>query len=131
MPYAIIDETQAELRRLEELNIIQKSRSDYTSLGFPILKRNNTIRLVIDSRQLNSITHEDPFPFPSLHDTIGSLKHSHYFSALDLNMGYYQVPMDPASIHLTAFVILGEQYDFLRMPFGLKNTPRTFQRVVK
>ncbi|GKT22693.1 Retrovirus-related Pol polyprotein from transposon 17.6, partial [Aduncisulcus paluster] len=50
-----------------------------------------------------------------------------FFATIDLKSGYHQVPMDPDSIKFTAFVVPWGQYEYNRMPFGLKNAPPYFQ----
>ncbi len=65
-------------------------------------------------------------------DIPNKLHGSRYFSALDLKWGYWQVPLAQAAREMTAFTVgpLGF-YEFLRMPFGLTNTPSTFQRLME
>ncbi|MEG0578157.1 MAG: RNase H-like domain-containing protein, partial [Bacilli bacterium] len=58
------------------------------------------------------------------------LSGSTVFSQIDLNMGYYQIAMHPRDIEKTGFTICNQQYEFLKMPFGLSNAPRTFQRAI-
>ena len=119
-----------ELKRLKDNSIIRPSFSSVVSPAFPVLKRDGSVRLVVDFRRLNSATETSNYPLPDLRYILTSLKGKRYFSILDLNMGYYQVPMSKESIPLTAFVIGREQFEFCRMPFGLCNAPKTFQRTV-
>ncbi|ORD99557.1 POL3 [Hepatospora eriocheir] len=67
---------------------------------------------------------------PGLRDCFYDLKGCTIFSQIDLKSGYYQILMDKESIPLTSFVLPFGQFEFLRMPFGLSNTPGTFQRAM-
>lgn len=53
-----------------------------------------------------------------------------YFTTLDLASGFHQIEMDPKDIEKTAFTVEGGHYEYIRMPFGHKNAPSTFQRVM-
>ncbi|KAG0420231.1 Retrovirus-related Pol polyprotein from transposon opus [Dictyocoela roeselum] len=64
-------------------------------------------------------------------DFLQSLKGSKYFTTLDLNQRYYQIPIRPSDIIKTGFRICGKTYVFRRMPFGLSNAPRTFTKVMQ
>lgn len=116
-----------EIQKLLDLNIIRHSNSQFCSPAFPIIKRNNSIRLVIDFRELNLRTEKLPYPIPSMKDLIIDFKKAKVFSTIDLSMGYYQIKMAEDSKKYTSFVINNQQYEFNRLPFGLKNAPMTFQ----
>ncbi|KRH91863.1 putative LTR transposable element, partial [Pseudoloma neurophilia] len=84
----------------------------------------------IDYRKLNLLTITQPYPFPSIRDQFLDLKGAKIFSLIDLKQGFYQIPILRKDCHKTAFSILGDKYEFLRLPFGLKNAPFFFQKTM-
>ncbi len=93
-------------------------------------KPNNQHRLVIDYRELNKITKSHPFPLPRLNDIFDQLSGSKWFSMIDLKAGFHQIEMHPSSIEKTAFVVWCGHFEWLRLPFGLKNAPSEFCRLM-
>ena len=85
----------------------------------------------VDHRRLNSVTKTDAFPFPRVDDSLHQLANSQYFTTLDLTAGYWQVLVDPKSHEKTAFVTHSRLFKFSVVPFGLKNTPATLQRLTE
>ncbi len=74
---------------------------------------------------------DDGYPFPTIKDVITDMRNSKYFSQLDMEKGYYQIKVSKKDIHKTAFTLPFGLYEFQRMPFGLKNAPRVFQRIIQ
>jgi len=70
----------------------------------------------------------DAFPLPT--DILDQLEKSKYCSTIYLAQGYHQVPMNTAVCEKTDFSTDKGHYKFLRMPFGLKGAPGTFQRLM-
>lgn len=128
-------EVDKQIQDMLDQKIIQPSRSPWNSPVWIVPKKPDAsekkkFRLVIDFRGLNAKTIDDKFPLPNITDILDKLGRSQYFTTLDLASGFHQVEMHPDSIDKTAFSTETGHYEFLRMPFGLKNSPPTFQRIM-
>ena len=109
--------------------IIEESSSPWLAPVVIVPKKSGEIRLCVDNRQLNKQTSKDAYPLPLPDEVQDRLAGSAIFSTLDLQNGYWQMPVNEADILKTAFCPgpgMG-LFQFTRMPFGLTGAPSSFQ----
>jgi RNase H-like domain found in reverse transcriptase/Reverse transcriptase (RNA-dependent DNA polymerase)/Integrase core domain/Integrase zinc binding domain len=125
---AKLEAAKAEFAELERQGVVRRSTSSWASPLHMVKKPDGTWRPCGDFRQLNLQTKPDRYPCPNIGDLTGRLAGCRVFSKLDLRKGYYQVPVKPEDVCKTAIVTPFGAFEFLRMPFGLRNAGQTFQR---
>lgn len=111
--------------------IIQPSLSEYTSPIVLVKKKDGTTRLCVNYRRINKVILKDRYPLPLIEDQLDLLQDGRVFSTIDLKNGYFHVPLDESSRKYTSFVTPEGQYEFLRVPFGLCNSPVVFSKYVR
>jgi hypothetical protein len=122
---------RAELEKMARSNVVDKTRSAWSSPVMMVPKSDGSIRFCIDFRGLNRKTIKDPYPLPRIDESLDKLGKAKWFSSFDLASGYWQMPLDPDSREKTAFTVRGlGRFHFLVVPMGLKNAPACFQRAM-
>ena len=129
---ALYDEVRRHLQDMLSANVIRESTIPWASNVVLVRRKDNSLRVCIDFRRLNNRTIRNAHPLPRIEETLDALKGALWFSSLDLCCGYWQVAVKESDRPKTAFTVgpLGF-YECNRMPFGLTNSPATFQALME
>uniref|UniRef100_A0A3B1JJS8 Gypsy retrotransposon integrase-like protein 1 n=1 Tax=Astyanax mexicanus TaxID=7994 RepID=A0A3B1JJS8_ASTMX len=131
LPPSQYEQVKAHIQDLLQREVVRVSCSPYSSPIVVVQKKDGTLRLCVDYRQLNAKTRKDAYPLPRIEESLDALAGAKLFSTLDLTSGYNQVPMAEEDKQKTAFCTPFGLFEFNRMPFGLCNAPSTFQRLME
>ena len=123
-------QAKAEFESLIQQGIIRPSSSNWSSALHIVPKKNGELRLCGDYRALNSRTVEDRYPVPNIQEFSSQLSGCTYFSRIDLVKAFHHIPVHPADIPKTALITPFGLFEYVRMPFGLRNSAQTFQRFI-
>ena len=120
-----------EITTLRQNHLIEPSRAPWAAPMFAVPKKSpGSVRLVVDYRCLNTVTTPDPYCMPRIEDILEKMASATYFSTFDLARVFYQVPLEPCDMDKTTFLTPFGKFRFTVMPFGLRNAPATFQRLM-
>ena len=125
-----LQELKVQLQELLDTGFIRPSTSPW---GAPVLfvkKKDGSMRLCVDYRELNRVTIKNRYPLPRIDDMFDQLQGAQYFSKIDLRSGYHQLKVKTDDIPKTAFRTRYGHYEFLVMPFGLTNAPAAFMDIM-
>ncbi|KAL0463318.1 UNVERIFIED_CONTAM: Retrovirus-related Pol polyprotein from transposon [Sesamum latifolium] len=134
VPYRIAPAELTEFKtQLQELLDKKQIRPSVSPWGAPLLfvkKKDGSLRLCIDYREVNRVTIKNKYPLPQIDYLFDQLKGAKIFSKIDLRSRYHQLKIKTDDIPKTAFRTRYEHYEFLVMPFGLTNAPATFMNLM-
>ena len=132
IPPSMIDEVRKHIEELLSSGVIRKSKSPWCSNVVLVRKKNGKLRLCVDYRMLNKKTVKDSYALPRVEEVFDVLNGAKLFSTIDMKAGYHQVTVEESHKCRTAFTVgpLGF-FEYNKMPFGLSNSPATYQRLME
>ncbi|GJT32339.1 putative reverse transcriptase domain-containing protein [Tanacetum coccineum] len=129
-PYKLApSEMQELMKQLQELldkGFIRPSSSSWGALVFFVKKKDGSMQMYIDYRELNKVTIKNRYPLPRIDDLFVQLQGVSFFSKIDLLSGYHQLKIREEDIPKIAFQTRYEHYEFIVIQFGLTTSPAAF-----
>ena len=129
-PFALRPEVDKQIKSMEERGVIESSTSPFSAPILLVPKADGSYRFCADFRALNDATITEIYPLPSVRECLDSLHGANLFTTLDLYSGYWQIPIAKGHRHKTAFSTESGHWQFCVMPFGVKNAPAVFARLM-
>ena len=128
IPHSQLAVFKKEVERLVKLGVLERQpKSEWASPTFIIPKKNKTVRFLSDFREVNKRIICTPFPIPKISSVLQEMEGFTYASALDLNMGYYTIRLDPDAQKICTIILPWGKYSYLRLPMGISGSPDFFQ----
>ena len=121
-----LQELRVQLQELLDKGFIRLSTSPWGALVLFAKKKEKSLRLCIDYRQLNRFTIKNRYPLPRIDDLFDHLRGARVYSKIDLRTGYHQLRVTETDNPKTMFSTCYGHFEFTVMPFGLANAPAAF-----
>jgi transposase InsO family protein len=121
---------RTEIDRLLADDIIEPSDSEWSSPAILVPKAGGTYRCVVDYRAVNTIVEDESFPMPRIDDLIDRIGQAKYLTKIDLSQSFHQIALDEQSRQFTSFCTPFGQWQYKRLPYGLKTSPIKFSATI-
>ncbi|XP_058784020.1 uncharacterized protein LOC131658779 [Vicia villosa] len=122
----LVPELKKQLEDLLEKKFVRPSVSPWGAPLLLVKKKDGSMRLCVDYKQLNKVTIKNKYPLPRIDDLMDQLVGASVFSKIDLRSGYHQIKVKDEDVQKTAFRIRYGNYEYSVMPFGVTNAPGVF-----
>ncbi len=132
VPFALRPKVEAELKRLEELGIIEPvTTAEWAAPIVPVAKSDGSVRICGDYRlTINQASRLDAYPLPKVEELLATLAGGKKFSKLDLQNAYLQLSLEDSSKKYTTITTQKGLFQYSRLPFGVSSAPAIFQRAM-
>ena len=131
VPHSQIETVEKEVEQMLAMNVIEPANSPYNAPIVLVKKKDDSVRFCIDYRKLNLITEFDAEPLPDIDSIFAKIGKAQYFTKMDLSKGFWQIQMTDKDKAKTAFSTPQGQFQWKRMPFGMKNASAVFSRMMR
>ena len=121
-----LKEFKVQMEEVVSKGFVRLSTSPWGAPFLFVKKKDGSLRLCIDYRELNKVTIRNQYPLPRIDYLFDQLQGARVFSKIDLRSGYHQLKIRSEDVPKTAFKTRYGHYEFLVMPFGLTNAPAVF-----
>ena len=132
VPFGLLSKLKDTLKRLESTSVIAQVNgpTDWVNSLVIAEKKNGSLRLCLDPRDLNMVIKREHYPVPTAQEITGNLSEAKYFSTLDAKDGFWQIELDEESTDLCCFNTPFGRFKFLRILFGIVSASKVFQKKV-
>ena len=128
IPKKHVEILNMDIQRLCDLEVLNWQADFKWALpNFIIPKNDNTVRVVSNFMETNKWIARKLFHIPKISTVIQELEGFPYATALDLNMGYYIIRLDPDTSKICTIILPWGKYSYLRLPMGVACSPDIFQ----
>ena len=130
IPIPLHAKVAEELDKMEQMGVISKVEepTEWCAGMVVVPKKNGAVRICVDLKPLNTSFRREVHPLPRVDDTLAQLTGARFFSKLDANSGFWQIPLSSASRLLTTFITPSGRYCFNKLPFGISSASEHFQK---
>ena len=130
VPHPLLPKVKKQLQEMIQSEVISQvnEATEWCSGMVVVPKSSGDLRICVDLTPLNKAVLREVHPMASVDENLAKIKGSQFFTKLDANSGFWQIPLHSESRLLTTFITPFGRFCFNRLPFGISSAPEIFQR---